>query len=75
MTKHVSFEPTAIALSKLTLHPQNVRAVSPDAYADAEIDALAANIAEYGLIQPLLVQELEDGQHGVLQAVVGYMRS
>ncbi len=55
-----------IALNKLTLHPRNVRAGSITAYAAAAITPLAANIALRGLLQPLVVQKLEDGTYGVV---------
>ena len=55
-----------IALNKLTLHPRNVRASSATAYAEAAITPLAANIAVRGLLQPLVVQKLEDGTYGVV---------
>ena len=55
-----------IALNKLTLHPRNVRAGSITAYAAEAITPLAANIAMRGLLQPLVVQKLEDGTYGVV---------
>jgi ParB family chromosome partitioning protein len=67
--KH-AFETREIALKMLVLHPDNVRAGSGSGYSDEQIAPLAANIAECGLLQPLLVAPLkgEDGKEawGVL---------
>lgn len=67
--KH-AFATRQIALNKLMLHPDNVRAGSGSGYGAEEIAPLAANIAECGLLQPLLVAKttLEDGEEhwGVL---------
>lgn len=52
-----------LTLDQLTDHPKNVRA---QAAHDESIDRLADNIAAYGLLQNLVVQELEDGAYGVL---------
>lgn len=52
--KH-AFETREIALKLLTLHPDNVRAGSGAGYGEDQIAPLAANIAECGLLQPLLV--------------------
>jgi ParB family chromosome partitioning protein len=65
MTK-VAYKSTEVALGKLVLHPKNVRAASGHGYDAVSIAPLAANIAVFGLLQPLLVQVLEDGQYGVL---------
>jgi ParB family chromosome partitioning protein len=55
-----------VVLGKLVLHPKNVRAASGHGYDAGSIAPLAANIAVFGLLQPLLVQVLEGGQYGVL---------
>jgi ParB family chromosome partitioning protein len=55
-----------IPLNKLALHPRNVRANSETAYSEENIKPLAANIAVRGLLQPLIVQKLEDGSFGVI---------
>lgn len=55
-----------IPLSALTLHPENVRANSPDTYMDDDIQGLADSIAAVGLINPLTVQKLDDARWGVL---------
>ena len=55
MTKH--FETQDIALSKLVLHPRNVRARSEH----DELSELASNIKAHGLLQPLVVAMLDDG--------------
>ncbi|MEZ5933246.1 MAG: ParB/Srx family N-terminal domain-containing protein [Alphaproteobacteria bacterium] len=52
-----------IELSKLIIHPNNVRIDQDD---DAGIEALARNIEAFGLFQNLVVQPLDDGQFGVL---------
>lgn len=61
--KH-AFETRDIALNLLVLHPQNVRAEHGSGYSVEQIAPLAANIAECGLLQPLLVAPLpdQDGQ-------------
>ena len=48
----------AFALSELTPNPDQPRKVFPE----AEIQVLADSIKEKGLLQPILVKELEDGQ-------------
>lgn len=63
--KH-AFETRDIALNTLTLHPLNVRAQAAGTYSEAEVAPLAANINACGLLQPLLVAQLEDGKWGVL---------
>ena len=60
MTKH--FETQDIALNKLVLHPRNVRARSKH----DELSELASNIKAHGLLQPLVVAVLDDGNFGVL---------
>ena len=60
MTKH--FETQDIALSKLVLHPRNVRARSEH----DELSELASNIKAHGLLQPLVVEALGGGRFGVL---------
>ena len=57
--KH-AFETREIALKALVLHPDNVRAGSGSGYSADQIAPLAANIAECGLLQPLLVAPLPD---------------
>lgn len=57
---NTSFEPREITLKSLTLHPDNVRAASGAGYGEPEIAPLAANIAECGLLQPLLVSPLPE---------------
>jgi len=47
-----------LELSKLTPNPDQPRKV----FADTEIQVLAESIKENGLLQPILVKELEDGQ-------------
>ncbi len=47
-----------LALSKLTPNPDQPRKV----FSDDEINMLAESIKENGLLQPILVKELEDGQ-------------
>ena len=61
-----TFDMIDVALGKLALHPANVRARNAEAYSEAPVAALAANIREVGLLQPLLVQALAEGGHGVL---------
>ncbi len=53
-----------IELSKLVIHPNNVRVDQDDN--DSGIDALACNIEAFGLFQNLVVQPLDDGCFGVL---------
>lgn len=48
----------------LVSHPKNVRANTT--YATGSIDGLAASIAALGLLQSLVVQQLDDGTYGVL---------
>ena len=62
----VTYQSTEVPLGKLVLHPKNVRAVSGHGYDAGSIAPLAANIAVFGLLQPLLVQPLEGGEYGVL---------
>jgi ParB family chromosome partitioning protein len=62
----LTYKSTEVALGKLVLHPKNVRAASGHGYDAGSIAPLAANIATFGLLQPLLVQVLEGGQYGVL---------
>lgn len=47
-----------LALSKLTPNPDQPRKI----FSDDEINMLAESIKENGLLQPILVKELEDGQ-------------
>lgn len=47
-----------LALSKLTPNPDQPRKV----FSETEINMLAESIKENGLLQPILVKELEDGQ-------------
>jgi hypothetical protein len=62
----LAFETRDIALSALAHHPDNVRAASADAYGEAPLAALAANIRECGLLQPLLVTRIGEELWGVL---------
>ena len=62
----LAFETRDIALNALVLHPDNVRAAVTEAYSEAQVAALAANIRACGLLQPLLVTSLGQGQWGVL---------
>ena len=64
MTKMQSYTATLVALNSLSLHPANVRGV--DSYSETSVQGLAANIRAVGLLQPLLVQKLDTGGHGVL---------
>jgi len=61
--KH-SFQTRDIALNLLVLRPQNVRAEYGSGYSTEQMAPLAANIAECGLLQLLLVAPLpdQDGQ-------------
>ena len=59
--KH-AFETREIALKSLVLHPDNVRAGSGSGYGGEQIAPLAANIAECGLLQPLLVAPLPEAE-------------
>ncbi|MCR8550004.1 ParB/RepB/Spo0J family partition protein [Salipiger sp. P9] len=61
----LSFKPVSVAIGDLGIHPANVRARSPETYAPEDIADLQASIAVLGLLQPLLVQEI-DGVFGVL---------
>ena len=45
----LAFETRDIALNALVLHPDNVRAAATEAYSEAQVAALAANIRECGL--------------------------
>lgn len=66
MTKMTTYTATLVALSSLDLHPANVRARNEDAYTATSVAALAANIREVGLLQPLLVQKAGKSGYGVL---------
>lgn len=57
---------TEVALSKLILHPENVRAQSPETYEGEDIAGLAASIKAVGLINALTVQKIDNGKYGVL---------
>lgn len=57
--------PLGVALKQLALHPQNVRAKSPETYAQDNIAHLKASIAALGLLQPLIIQKQSKG-YGVL---------
>jgi ParB family transcriptional regulator, chromosome partitioning protein len=72
--KH-AFETREIALKLLTLHPDNVRAGSGAGYGEDQIAPLAANIAECGLLQPLLVAPVKtDGGPDVWGVLAGGRR-
>ena len=60
-----ALQPVSVAIGDLVAHPANVRAQSPEAYASDNIAHLKASIAVLGLLQPLLVQQI-DGKFGVL---------
>ena len=60
-----ALQPISVAICDLVAHPANVRAQSPEAYASDNIAHLKASIAVLGLLQPLLVQQI-DGKFGVL---------
>ena len=72
MTKMTTFETIEVPLGQLVLHPANVRAGndpnagSDTAYSETSVAALAANIREVGLLQPLLVQATDKKHYGVL---------
>ena len=53
-----------LTLAELTEHPKNVRAKV--VHSPESIAALAASIEALGLLQTLVVQEVEDGSYGVL---------
>ena len=53
-----------LPLDKLADHPKNVRAKTE--YSKEGIHALAASIKALGLLQSLVVQQLDDGTYGVL---------
>ena len=53
-----------LTLDTLVSHPKNVRAKTE--YPEGSITALAASIKALGLLQSLVVQQLEDGTYGVL---------
>ena len=53
-----------LTLDQLAAHPKNVRAKSD--YSPEGLASLAASIAAQGLLQGLVVQQLEDGGYGVL---------
>ncbi|WP_340251714.1 ParB/RepB/Spo0J family partition protein [Sulfitobacter pontiacus] len=60
-----SFAPLTVAIGDLVAHPANVRSNSPETYDPENIAHLKASIAVLGLLQPLLVQNL-DGKYAVL---------
>ncbi|MDD9732532.1 ParB N-terminal domain-containing protein [Mameliella sp. AT18] len=60
-----SFKPVSVAIGDLVAHPANVRTNSPETYVSENIAHLKASIAVLGLLQPLLVQQM-DGKFGVL---------
>ncbi|OWV37829.1 ParB/RepB/Spo0J family partition protein [Mameliella alba] len=60
-----TFKPTTVAIGDLVAHPANVRTNSPETYASENIAHLKASIAVLGLLQPLLVQKIDD-KFGVL---------
>jgi len=60
-----ALQPTTIAIGDLVAHPANVRSNSPESYTSENIAHLKASIAVLGLLQPLLVQQI-DGKYGVL---------
>lgn len=62
-----------IPLNKLVLHPRNVRAGSPNSYSEDQIKPLAANIQAHGLLQPLIVQQLEDGAYPHFELVLTHI--
>ncbi len=66
MTKTQTYTALEVALARLAVHPANVRAKNAAAYSETSVQALAANIREVGLLQPLLVQETGKTQYGVL---------
>ena len=66
MTKMMTYTATLVALQNLELHPANVRANNEEAYSGPSVAALAANIREVGLLQPLLVQATDKRRYGVL---------
>ncbi len=66
MTKTQTYTALEVALARLEVHPANVRAQNAAAYSATGVQALAANIREVGLLQPLLVQETGKAQYGVL---------
>ncbi|AQS50255.1 chromosome partitioning protein ParB (plasmid) [Thioclava nitratireducens] len=60
-----SFKPVSVAIGDLVPHPANVRSNSPETYDPENIAHLKASIAVLGLLQPLLVQQV-DGKYAVL---------
>src|SRR6056297_2715897 len=60
-----SFAPLTVAIGDLVPHPANVRSNSPETYDPENIAHLKASIAVLGLLQPLLVQQI-DGKYAVL---------
>ena len=66
MTRTHTYAAIEVALKSLAVHAANVRARSAEACSETSVQALAANIREVGLLQPLLVQETKRGQYGVL---------
>jgi len=55
----------SVAIGDLVAHPANVRSKSPEEYASENIANLKASIGVLGIIQPLLVQKIDD-KFGVL---------
>ncbi|MCK8485265.1 ParB/RepB/Spo0J family partition protein [Aliiroseovarius sp. S2029] len=55
-----SFAPLTVAIGDLVPHPANVRSNAPETYDPENIAHLKASIAVLGLLQPLLVQKLDD---------------
>ena len=72
MTKMQTYTATLVALNSLEPHPANVR--GENAYSETSVQALAANIRELGLLQPLLVQALKTGKKGQYGVLVGGRR-
>ncbi|WP_174822606.1 ParB/RepB/Spo0J family partition protein [Ruegeria atlantica] len=66
MTTTTKFEMIQVPLGRLVPHPENVRTGSETAYTETSIAALAANIREVGLLQPLLVKATDKKSYGVL---------
>jgi ParB family chromosome partitioning protein len=71
--KH-SFVSREIALKDVCLHPLNVRAASGSGYSESDIAPLAANIAECGLLQPLLVAPMPKGSKAAWGVLAGGRR-
>lgn len=55
-----ALKPVSVAIADLVAHPANVRGNSPESDASENIAHLKASIAVLGLLQPLLVQKLDD---------------